>query len=221
MRTTKTKPATKAPNKAATKLSYADLGIESNSSAQSPTDDSDNSSSSSGGASSESSHTKVTIKDSGLIVNKTKHAALRSIGEEAWNQAGEDLVSGWAEQCMEKSEYHSGKESKNKVLHAIFGLPSILLPVLLAAATPLIDTLDEAALIQVSGLITIGVVSSINTFFNFDKKSARHQEYSARYNELATDVQYQLFKGREFRVSSDEFIARVQTKFNNLNEKAP
>lgn len=170
---------------------------------------------------SDESHTVVKVKDSGIILNKTKNPELRTIGEEAWNKAGEELVSDWAEQCMDRSKKHAAQESRAKVFHSIFGLPSILLPVVLAAMTPIIDQMEDAAYVQVSGLVVIGIVSSINTFYNFDKKAARHGEYSARYNELATDVQYQLFKGREFRVSSDEFIARVQTKFNNLNEKAP
>ena len=172
-------------------------------------------------ADSDESHTVVKVTESGLIVNKTKNPELRTIGEEAWNSAGEALVSSWADDCLHRSKTHGVRETRAKFFHSVFGLPSILLPVVLAALTPIIDQFHSAAYIQVSGLVTIGVVSSVNTFYNFDKKAARHAEYSARYQELANDVQYQLFKGREFRVSSDEFIARVQTKYNNLNEKAP
>lgn len=171
--------------------------------------------------SSDDSDTKVEIKDSGLLVNKTHSPAKREVGEEAWNSAAEALVSKWAETCLQKSEYHSKAETRNTYLHSVFGLPSLLLPVVMAAATPVIDQLESAVYVQVAGLVTIGVVSTINTFFNFGTKANKHGEFASRFHELATDVQYQLFKSREFRTSSDEFVARVQTKFNNLNANEP
>lgn len=168
-----------------------------------------------------SGSTVVNVNESAIIVNKQKKSKLRKVGEEAWNSSGETLVTGWAEICVEKSVLHDKKAKRHKFFHSIFGLPSILLPVTMAALTPILDTLEDGVIIQVSGLVLIGLVSSVNTFYNFDKRAAKHGDYSARYNELATDVQYQLFKAREFRVSADEFIARVQTKFNNLNQGEP
>ena len=161
------------------------------------------------------------VNMSGIILNKKKHSRLRTVGEEEWSTATEQLVTRWANDCKDRADVHEKQKARQKFLHACFGLPSILLPVVMAAITPVIDETPEGMYIQVAGFVTIGVFSTVNAFFNFDKKSARHGEFAARFSELATDVQFQLFKSREFRTSADEFVARLQTKYTNLVERAP
>lgn len=170
---------------------------------------------------SEESTLKILEGSAKIIVNTEDKDSLRSAGEEAWTSEAEKLVGGWANNATDKSKIHSEKASRNKFFHSFFGLPSILLPVAFATLTPLIDGIPSHAYIQVSSYIAIGILSGINTFYNFDKRASKHEYYSSRYNELANDVRYQMYKSRRFRVSSDEFLARIQAKLSALDEKEP
>lgn len=163
----------------------------------------------------------VQVTESGIVLNKKKSSKTVAVGEEAWSTAAEKLVMAWADDCDERSKEHEGKKWKDTVLHSVFGLPSILLPVVFAAATPLIDTSPHAVYIQVAGYISIGIFTSVNAFYNFKTRATKHAEFANRFSELNTDVKYQLFKHRDFRISSDEFIVKVQTKYNSLIEQAP
>lgn len=176
----------------------------------------------SSGSSSDGSDSKdVKVGESGIVLNTKKKATRRMVGEEEWSTAAEKLISDWAVDCDARAKTHNEKKKMNGWLHAVFGLPSILLPVVMAAMTPIIDESPHAVAVQVGGLVCIGALGTINTFFNFKSESSRHAEFASRFSELHSDVKYQLYKSREFRVPSDEFIARVQTKFDSLVERAP
>ena len=164
---------------------------------------------------------EVHIEDSTIVINTEDKDELRSSGEEAWSEEAEVLAIEWAAIAKAKAAKHKIKACKNKTLNNILGLPSVLLPVVFAAATPLIEATDRATSIQVSGYIAISILTGINTFYNFDKKSTEHEHYQARFNDLYNDVRYQLFKSRRFRVPSDEFMARVQVKLACLDENEP
>ena len=131
------------------------------------------------------------------------------------------LVSTWANKSICKSEEHNKRAKANKVLSSCFGLPSLLLPVTFATITPLIDTLPSHMFIQVGSYVAIAFFSGVNTYYNFDKRATKHEHYAARYIDLANDIRYQLYKSRRFRVPSDEFLARIQAKLSNLNEREP
>lgn len=164
---------------------------------------------------------QIAVDDSRIIINTDDRDELRSSGEEAWSDEAETLAVEWAQMAKKKANSHIVKGCKHGLLHNIFGLPSVLLPVTLAAATPLIDVSQSSMIIQVSGYIAIAILTGINTFYNFDKKKTEHEHYQARYNELHNDIRYQLFKSRRFRIPSDEFMARVQVKLASLEEHEP
>ena len=170
---------------------------------------------------SDESRLKILEGSANIIVSTEDKDSLRSAGEEAWTSEAEKLVGGWANDATDKGKKHSERASSHKCLHSIFGLPSILLPVAFATLTPLIDGVPAHMYIQVGSYIAIGVISGINAFYNFDKRASKHEYYASRYNDLANDVRYQLYKSRRFRVASDEFLARIQAKLSALDEKEP
>lgn len=164
---------------------------------------------------------EIKIDDTKIVINTEDKDDLRSSGEEAWTDEAETLAVEWAESARKRSNHHKHESMKHKILHNIFGLPSVLLPVAFAAATPLIDLKENATVVQVAGFISISILTGINTFYNFDKKKAQHEHYQARFSDVYNDIRYQLFKSRRFRVPSDEFMARVQVKLAALDENEP
>lgn len=168
-----------------------------------------------------SPYREIKIDDESIVINLEDKDDLRSSGEEAWTEEAETLAVEWATISKAKAAKHKTKACRNKTLNNFLGLPSVLLPVVFAAATPLIEATNKSTIIQVGGYIAISVLTGINTFYNFDKKSTEHEHYQARFTDLYNDVRYQLFKSRRFRVPSDEFMARVQVKLASLDENEP
>lgn len=169
----------------------------------------------------DSPYRAIKIEDESIIINTEDKDEIRSSGEEAWSPEAETLAVEWAALAKSKAAKHKSKACRNKTLNNILGLPSVLLPVVFAAATPLIEASNMATGIQVGGYIAISILTGINTFYNFDKKSTEHEHYQARFTDLYNDVRYQLFKSRRFRIPSDEFMARVQVKLASLDENEP
>lgn len=156
-----------------------------------------------------------------FVVNQTDRDDTLSTGEEAWTEEAETLAITWADRAGDKSKIHQIAAGKNAKLHIVFGLPGVLLPVIFAVAAPSLEDVQGGAYVLMGSYIVMAIVNGINSFFNFDKRKSDNENFSARFGELTSEVRYQLFKSRRFRVPSDEFLARLQTKLNSLVEQEP
>lgn len=156
-----------------------------------------------------------------VVVNQADREETRSAGEEAWTDEAETLAITWADRAADKSKNHAISAGKNGKLHIGFGLPAVLLPVIFAAISPQLEDVPGGSYAIMASYILIAALNGVNNFFNFDKRKTENEIFSARFGELVSDVRYQLFKSRRFRIASDEFLARLQTKLNSLIEQEP
>lgn len=156
-----------------------------------------------------------------LVVNQTEREEVRSTGEEAWTDEAESLAINWADKACDKSLLHLESSVKNSRLHIAFGLPAVILPVIFALTTPYAEEISSGKYIIMASYVLLATLNGINQFFNFDRRRIENENFSARFGELTSDVRYQLFKSRRFRVPSDEFLARLQTKLHSLIEQEP
>lgn len=163
----------------------------------------------------------VLDNDFKIVINTDEKDEVRSSGEEAWTGEAETLACEWADLARKKAARHRKGACRNKTLANVFGFPNVVLPVLFAAGTPLIDASAHAAPIQVGAFLFLGFLAGINGFYNFDRKAVEHEHYKARYLDLLNEIRYQLFKSRRFRTPSDEFMARVQVRLFSLDENEP
>ena len=70
------------------------------------------------------------------------------------------------------------------------------------------------------GAFVIADIGGVDSFFNFDKKE-RHFNHSARYGELQTSIESELFKNKRFRIQADVFYTQTRMRFDMLNTTAP
>jgi len=145
----------------------------------------------------------------------------RSIGEEEWSIASESLAREWGIIASELSIAHNVAAKKNKCKHHGVGLPAILVPICMAPLSATFAGYDGIEYANMVGFLVSGCLSATHSFFGFERKYQQHMDFSARYSDICTDVKYELSKSRKFRISSDQFLMRIQMKLDNLGGSAP
>lgn len=158
-----------------------------------------------------------TVIDVNLVTNPTK----RSIGEEEWNEASEMLAKEWGEQANVASAAHNNAGKSHKTKHVAVGLPAVLIPIFMAPISATLAGHDGIEYANMIGFLASGCLSAVHSFFGFNRKYQQHMDYSARYGDICSDVKYELVKARKYRVSSDQFLMRIQLKMDNLSSSAP
>lgn len=135
-----------------------------------------------------------------------------------WETRGEKILLNWYEDCKKRSKAHDLKGKRYKNHYAVFGIPSILIPIILGGVSSIVPC---NSIIYSLGMMTSGLFSGTNLFFNFGKQTACHQQFSAKYFELSTEIESELSKPKRFRVACDVYIERIKNKYNSLCTQAP
>ena len=121
--------------------------------------------------------------------------------------------------CTESSVKHNQARSRAKCKYTIFGLPSMLIPLITGGIGAYLPA--DYDWVRSAALIVTAVNSGVLQFFNFGQKQTKHNESSGRYSELADTIKMELSKPQSFRVSCDVFMERVFVKMQNINATAP
>ena len=141
---------------------------------------------------------------------------------EPWSENNEKLLKSWKDICINKENHHANQGHYYKLKHHIYGLPAILIPIVI---TPLVLILNispiTAEIISTSSLIATGVFNGVHRFFGFQERSMKHYEFSGKYAELKTFIEVELAKEREYRFDVDRFIEICQSKIDRFNETEP
>lgn len=159
---------------------------------------------------------------SGITINNEKKVKKRSIGEEEWSKYTVELLSKWRDQAHEASCAHAKTGLKKKGLHVRTALPSILIPLCFApiSSSSLSDE-DGFKYANMAAFIVSGSLSAINNFFNYSALHEKHMNFSAKYGDVVTTVDYELAKQEKYRRPPDEMLTYVQVRLDSLNAQAP
>jgi hypothetical protein len=136
--------------------------------------------------------------------------------EMLWRTRAEDHVNS----VRGVAEAHAGKHEKAgwkaRKLYQVFGLPTVIIPL---AGSVAAQFLPESA---VSGLmLASGVCAGVNAFLNYGQKAQMHFEYSARFAELASSIDFEMAKSRSDRTAADVFLERLKGKTSSLRAAEP
>jgi hypothetical protein len=135
-----------------------------------------------------------------------------------WESREEDLLLEWCTECKKRSALHDIQGKRNKVRFSIFGIPSVLMPIMLGGVSGVVPC---NSLIYSLGFMGSGLFSGVNMFFNFGKKAQLHLDYSSKFSELANDILAELCKPKRHRVACDVYLERVKMSFNALCSQSP
>ncbi len=147
----------------------------------------------------------------------TKNTAVRI--DLPWSTNTESELQNIQKSCYQLANDHHKGMKRTKLRYTIFGLPSMLIPLVIGGTGSYID--ERYDWVRSTALIVTAINSGILQFFNFGQKSSNHNETSGKYSELGDLIKLELAKPEKFRVSCDVFMERIFVKYQNINSTAP
>lgn len=134
-----------------------------------------------------------------------------------WRKEIQDLFDVWLQTCEVRIEAHAKACKINKFRHRFFGVLTILIPTILSGVTQVYSP----PLLVTFGFIINGILSGIQTLFNFGGLYTAHNEYSAKYEDFKRAMEAELVKPRKFRIAADVYLKACEMKLNALTRSAP
>jgi hypothetical protein len=136
--------------------------------------------------------------------------------EMLWRTRAEDHVQTIRDAATTQSAKHETAAWKARRLYQVFGLPTVIIPL---AGSVAAQFLPEVA---VTGLMLASAVcAGVNAFLNYGQKAQMHFEYSARWAELGSSIDFEMAKSRSERIAADVFLERLKGKTTSLRAAAP
>lgn len=136
-----------------------------------------------------------------------------------WEKREEARINKMSMEAKQSAVVMNTKARHTKRLYAMFGIPTIFLPLLLAALEKHIPS--NLPYISTIILLFITFFSTISTFYNFGKKSATYFQYEAEFDKLYNNIQSELCKPRAHRIACDVFLSDVTIRLNHIKADAP
>lgn len=136
-----------------------------------------------------------------------------------WEEREEKYIRDIEHECRALSQTLEKIGKRKRYWYAIWSIPSMLLPVLAAS----VNEMAPDNLKYMSSLLMLGsaMCTTINTFFNFGKKSQQFFEHSNKYRELSDDISVELCKPKKYRLDCDLVLQRVSMKRNSIASTCP
>lgn len=142
--------------------------------------------------------------------------------EMLWSNKIEYLFEDWAFQSKELSIKHNKAAKHKKCLHRSFGIPAVVIPIVMASINQLYEKDEYIATITNSiGYLLVGTLTGINTFINYASQYQRHYHSEIRYKELYIDIRSLLIKPRKDRPPADVSITKYKLIFEHTHEISP
>ena len=136
--------------------------------------------------------------------------------EMMWRSKAEDLVHTIRDGAKAQSAKHDKAAWKSRKLYQLFGLPTVIIPL---AGSVAAQFLPEAAVGAM--LLASGICAGVNTFLNYGQKAQMHFEYSSRWAELGSNVDFEMAKWRADRTAADVFLERLRNLTSALRAAEP
>lgn len=141
--------------------------------------------------------------------------------EEPWTETTEQLALEWKKRAQELSTKHQQKGKENKIKNIVTGLPLLIIPAVFSPLSVALGNMENVQYINMTGFIVTGIFSAVHTFFAFNQQYQKHIDYSARYGDVSSDIEFEMARGKIYRMPHDEFLTRIQYKLDSLDQNAP
>mgnify|MGYP003645473591 CR=1 FL=1 len=135
-----------------------------------------------------------------------------------WELREEKLLLRWRADCMIRSIKHETKAQRTKIKFSIFGIPSILIPIILGGVSSVIPC---NSVYYSVGMSCSGLFSAINMFYNFGKKTEEHFNFTNKFFELSNDIESELSKPKKHRIACCVYMEQIKHQYNSLVKQSP
>jgi len=133
----------------------------------------------------------------------------------------ESQLKEWQSEALELSHKHNLKGYSHKRNYIGLSIPTLLTSVVMSGLSGSIDQIPGGQWVSMAGFIIIGTLSGVNTFYNFAAKAEKNFQHENLFGALASDIDEELTKSRQFRSPADVVLARTKMKRDNLIRTAP
>ena len=142
--------------------------------------------------------------------------------EEQWGKQNELYMNMMITVCKNRAAQHEQAGYYFKGKNTNWGLPLVLVPVIMSPISVLIDGFDDVSkYINAVAFMTTGVLGGVVSFFKYGEKMSNHFNFSTRYSDIVTDIESELVKGRNYRMQLDVFSTRIKMMVDNLANTEP
>jgi hypothetical protein len=138
-----------------------------------------------------------------------------------YNKDLEFLLKDNAEECESLGILHRASYEKYNRLSNYINIPVIILSSAIGFATGIDIGYEKMNIILGIGSIFVGIIKSIDTYFQLGKRSESHRLCSLQYQQIHKKIQIELALKRPQRQTAKDMMTVIKTDIKNLQDIAP
>jgi hypothetical protein len=138
-----------------------------------------------------------------------------------YNTDLEHLLKVHAEECESFSILHRYSYEKYNERSNYINIPVIILSSAIGFATGIDIGYDNMNIILGVSSIFVGIIKSIDTYFQLGKRSESHRLCSLQFQQINKKIMIELSLKRDQRVSAKDMLQIIKTDIKNLQDIAP
>ena len=133
----------------------------------------------------------------------------------------EHLLKIHAEECESLGILHLASYEKFNTRSNYINIPVIILSSAIGFATGIDIGYDNMNIILGVGSIFVGIIKSIDTYFQLQKRAEGHRMCSLQYEQINKKIQIELALDRHERQSAKDMLNIIKTDIKNLQDISP
>ena len=138
-----------------------------------------------------------------------------------YNADLEHLLKIHAEECESFSILHRYSFEKYNERSNYINIPVIILSSAIGFATGIDIGYDKMNIILGISSIFVGIIKSIDTYFQLGKRSESHRLCSLQFQQINKKIMIELSLKRDQRISAKDMLQIIKTDIKNLQDIAP
>ena len=141
--------------------------------------------------------------------------------EEPWSYKIEELLRKWKYHVEKMAEIHDNAGYLIKTRYYRISIPTIVIPFLMTFLSQAIP--EGKALTITNGVMFLltSAFSGLRDLFGYAQLYEKHFSYSAKYSDISTKIDSELYRKKAFRIPADVLITEIKCKIDNLTDNAP
>jgi len=133
----------------------------------------------------------------------------------------ENLLKEEGEKAESLSILHRMSHEKFNLYSNAINIPVIVLSSIIGFTTGIKVDYEDMNIVLGIASVGVGVIKSLDTYFQLAQKSERHRIVSLQYSQLCRKLSVELALEREVRENAKDMLNMIRTDLRNLEEIAP
>lgn len=150
---------------------------------------------------------------------------MSEIGDVSWNVRLEDYFSSSGEKAHCLSVMHKQSEALYSRRRNFIELPVIIgsavIGFLNAGSTSMFDNPQTSSIALGVGSLAVGVLQTINTYFNWAKRAEGHRISAIQYSKLYRFLSIEMSLPRHERMTPSDLLKQTKDTYDRLQEISP